>query len=183
MQRVMIIGQPGSGKSTLARDMGEITGLPVVYIDHIHWQSGWVERSNAEKDTLCAEVHAQDRWIFEGGRSATWPERLARSDTVIWLDFPLLVRSWRVLYRTVRYWRQTRPDLPEGCPEQFSSAFWRWVWDTRHTARATMQSFYNSVPPEKCRVKLTNPQEVDGYLARLKGIPTMGFAGMEQDGN
>lgn len=42
MQRVMIIGQPGSGKSTLAREMGKHTGLPVVHIDTIHWQPGWV---------------------------------------------------------------------------------------------------------------------------------------------
>lgn len=45
LKRIMIIGQPGSGKSTLAKLLGEITGLPVVHIDTIHWQTGWVERS------------------------------------------------------------------------------------------------------------------------------------------
>ena len=49
MQRVMIVGQPGSGKSTLARRLGQLTGIPVVHIDTIHWQPGWVERSAAER--------------------------------------------------------------------------------------------------------------------------------------
>jgi energy-coupling factor transporter ATP-binding protein EcfA2 len=46
MQRVMVVGQPGAGKSTLARAMGEITKLPVVHIDHIHWQAGWIDRAD-----------------------------------------------------------------------------------------------------------------------------------------
>ena len=91
MRRIMIIGQPGSGKSTFARELGAITHLPVFHIDHIHWQSGWVERPGPEKDRLCADVHAQDKWIFEGGHSTTWPERLDRADTLIWLDLPLLL--------------------------------------------------------------------------------------------
>lgn len=67
MRRVMIIGQPGAGKSTLARQIGALTGLPVVHIDHIHWTSGWVERPREEKTRLCGEVHARKSWIFEGG--------------------------------------------------------------------------------------------------------------------
>ena len=49
MQRIMIVGRPGSGKSSLAQAIGERTGLPVIHIDKIHWQPGWVERSKAEK--------------------------------------------------------------------------------------------------------------------------------------
>lgn len=73
----MIIGQPGSGKSTLARTLGDITGLPVVHIDTIHWMPGWQERPRTEKTRLCEEVHARDQWIFEGGHSITWPSRVA----------------------------------------------------------------------------------------------------------
>lgn len=83
MQRIMITGQPGSGKSTLARAIGEITRLPVVHIDTIHYRPGWVERSKAEKTVLCLEVEAGERWVFEGGHSATWENRRARADLVI----------------------------------------------------------------------------------------------------
>lgn len=65
LKRIMIIGQPGSGKSTLAGALGDITGLPVIHIDTIHWKSGWIERSKAERTGLCEEVHARDKWILK----------------------------------------------------------------------------------------------------------------------
>lgn len=167
MQRVMIIGQPGSGKSTLARAMGARTGLPVVHIDRIHWMPGWQERPAPEKGRLCAEVHAQDAWIFEGGHSRTWGERLDRADTLIWLDFPLWLRYWRVVKRTLRHHGRTRPDLPDNCPERFSREFLKWIWDTRHTSRAGMQRWYDSVPAGKKKVRLRKAAEVAAYLRTL----------------
>ncbi len=178
MRRVMIIGQPGSGKSTLARVMGGITHLPVVHIDHIHWKEGWVERSGLEKDALCAQVHAREMWIFEGGRSTTWPERLDRADTLIWLDFSLARRLPRVLLRTVRYWGRNRPDLPEGCPDRFSLAFLRWIWDTRRSARERMLALYESAPPEKSKYRLKNPGEVERFLSGLRRAASSGNLGI-----
>ncbi len=168
MQRAMIIGQPGSGKSTFARHLGAATGLPVVHIDKIHWKSGWIERTGPEKDTLCAAEHAKPRWIFEGGRSTTWGERLHRADTLIWLDLPLALRSWRVLKRTLRYYGQTRPDLPPGCPERFSPDFYRFIWNTRHTSAALMQRTFDAAPANKSKHRLKSPKEIRAYLKTQK---------------
>ena len=168
MRRVMIIGQPGSGKSTLAQEMGRITGLRVVHIDHIHWSPGWIERPDAEKDRLCAEVHARDEWIFEGGRSNTWPERLARCDTLIWLDLPFATRLFRVIRRTLRYRGQTRPDLPENCPERFDPEFFRWIWATRHTNRFRAKALFASAPPDKRRHHIRSGREARRFLAFLR---------------
>jgi len=178
MHRVMIIGQPGSGKSTFAQEFGEITHLPVFHIDHIHWQSGWVERPGPEKDKLCAEVHARDKWVFEGGRSSTWPERLERADTLIWLDLPLGLRAWRVFWRTLRYLGRTRPDLPDGCPERFDWEFTRWIWDTRHSARERMQTLYDSVPLDKDRYHLSSPRQARHFLINLRRAAKVGNLGI-----
>lgn len=164
MKRVMIVGQPGAGKSTFARALGERTGLPVVHIDLIHWTPGWVERSRAEKTKLCREVHARNEWIFEGGHSATWPERLQRCDTLIWLDFPLWLRTWRVFRRTLKDYGQSRIDLPDNCPEQFDLAFYQFIWRTRRRSRENMLSLFNNAPPEKHKVKLSNRLEVVAFL-------------------
>lgn len=164
-RRIMIIGQPGSGKSTLARELGQILKLPVVHIDKIHWQSGWVERPDHEKDRLCAEVHASEEWIFEGGRSVTWPERVRRADTIVWLDVPLPVRGWRVFSRTVKCYGRSRPDLPDGCPERFNREFIKWIWATRNTNREAMQALFDSVPPEKLKVRLKSSLDVEAYLS------------------
>ena len=84
-------------------------------------------------------MHARDAWIFEGGHSRTCPERIARADTFVWLDVPVGLRLVRVLRRSVVYWDRTRPDLPEGCPEQFNRQtleFVGFILRTRVAARA-----------------------------------------------
>ena len=176
MRRVMVIGQPGSGKSTFARALGDVTGLPVVHIDMIHWQSGWRERSREEKDRLTRAVHARDAWIFEGGHSRTWPERLARADTLIWLDVPLPLRLWRVIRRAVTGLGRTRPDMPPGCPERLGRGFLEflaYIWRTRRTSRAAMQAIFD-VPPAHLRLhRLGSRADVRRYLA---AVPARGLA-------
>jgi adenylate kinase family enzyme len=153
MQRVMIVGQPGSGKSRLAQWLGQRTGLPVVHIDTIHWQPGWVERSYDEKTRLCLEVEAREQWIFEGGHSATWDNRIARADLLIWVDRASALRFWRVLLRTCLHRGRSRPDLPENCPELLSNlpAFFRFMWTTRRSARLKMKQLV-AMAPAGCRV-------------------------------
>lgn len=169
MQRVMIVGQPGSGKSTLARKLGERTGLPVVHIDTIHWQPGWVERSRDEKTRLCLEVEARDRWIFEGGHSTTWGNRVARADLLIWIDRSATLRLLRVLRRTLLHRGQSRPDLPENCPELLGNlpGFLRFMWQTRKTARAKMRQLV-STAPSVCRVvHLRSNRDTRIFLASI----------------
>ena len=154
MKRVMIVGGPGSGKSTLARLMGERTGLPVFHMDHIHWKPGWIERSREEKNALTHRVHMREAWIFEGGHSSTYDERVERADTFIWLDVPVALRIFRVLKRSLQHYGRSRPDLPAGCPERFNwqtAEFLGFIWRTRHSARAKLDRIYRN-PPEHLEV-------------------------------
>ena len=88
MRRVAIIGSSGAGKSTLARRLGERTGLPVVHLDEHFWRPGWVETSRGEWRAVQTALCAQDAWIMDGNYSGTLDVRLARADTVVFLDLP-----------------------------------------------------------------------------------------------
>lgn len=168
INRIMIIGQPGSGKSTLARRLGKITALPVIHIDLIHWKSGWVERSKAERTRLCEDVHAQDQWIFEGGHSITWPSRVARADMIIALDIPLRIRAWRVFWRTIKHLGTSRADLPRGCPERFSWEFIIWIWNTRNTARTKLIETVEGAPEGKEIHLFRSSSDVSKLIANMK---------------
>lgn len=167
MQRVMIVGGPGSGKSTLAGMLGDRTGLPVFHMDHIHWKENWVHRPMAEKIPLVKAVVAQDAWVFEGGMSTTYGERMARADTLIWLDLPVTLRLWRVTKRLFRDLGRARPDLPDGCVERLhpeTLAFFRFVWTTRIMARTKVLRLMNAAPATVEIVHLRNPAEVREWL-------------------
>ncbi|MEP3921051.1 AAA family ATPase [Ascidiaceihabitans sp.] len=160
MNRIMIIGQAGSGKSTLARDIGRRGNLPVVHIDLIHWKTGWIERTQAEKTPLVLDAIAQDRWVFEGGNSSTYPQRMARADTLIWLDLPAPLRLRRALWRSVKHYGSNRPDLPKGCPERLDPAFYRWIWRTRHSGRASLKNWFETAPPHLQKYHLQSKHDV-----------------------
>jgi adenylate kinase family enzyme len=147
--------------------MGEETGLPVVHVDKIHWMSGWVERDKPGKIALAMEAQNLDAWIFEGGLGATKEHRLARADTLINLDFPLWLRAWRVLKRTIQHYGRSRPDLPDGCPEQFSWEFWKWIWDTSRINRETNLRWMAKAGPDVSVHHLTSPRDVRRYLESL----------------
>lgn len=168
MKRVMIVGQPGSGKSTLARQLGAATGLPVFHIDHIHWQAGWVQRQAEYKTRLCLAVHARPSWIFEGGHSVTWPDRLSRCDTIIWLDLPVRIRLRRVIVRSIRHYGRVRADLPDGCPEQIDPAFYRWIWNTRTSGRDSIARLVAHAPAGKIVHHLTTPRQIRAFVASLQ---------------
>ncbi len=170
LRRVMVVGQPGSGKSTFARMLGAASGLPVVHIDRIHWMDGWVPRDAAEKDRLTREVHARETWIFEGGHSSTWPERLDRADTLVWIDVGLTLRLWRILRRVVLGYGRARPDMPEGCPERIDgefAAFLAFVWRTRHSARAAIAAIFADPPPHLALHRIATPAEARALVALL----------------
>lgn len=170
MQRVMIVGAPGSGKSTLARHLGARTGLPVFHMDLIHHLSGWKERTLDEKVRMAHEVEAQAQWIFEGGLSATYQTRLARADTLIWLDLPVGLRLWRVTKRLFRYLGQNRPDLPEGCNERLhpeTVEFYRYIWQTRHRGRTKVQALLTDLSQDKAFYHLRSPRDVRAWLERI----------------
>ncbi|MEX0350538.1 MAG: AAA family ATPase [Paracoccaceae bacterium] len=172
MQRVMIVGQPGSGKSTLARHMTAVTGLPVYHMDHVHWLPGWQERPRVEKIAMAHEIEAQARWIFEGGLSATYDNRLARADTLIWLDLPVGLRLWRVTKRMIRNRGQNRPDMAEGCIEGWHSEtveFYRFICRTRRTSRARLQQLFASARPDQQRFHFYRRAQVSTYLRGLEG--------------
>lgn len=166
MKRVMIFGASGSGKSTLARDLGAVTGLPVVHIDPMYWNPGWVQREAADTTALVCEAMAREEWVFEGNHHGTFPERIARADTVVFLDFPTGLRLWRVILRTLRSLGKTRPDMGAGCPERFDREFiFKWVAGYRRRSYARDLAVLASLPPDVSAHHLKSRRAVRQFLA------------------
>ena len=169
MQRVMINGGPGSGKSTLARALGAATGLPIYHMDQIHHMPGWVPRPMPEKIAMAHAIEAKEAWVFEGGMSATYENRATRADTLIWVDLPMTLRLWRVIKRLITSYGKTRPDVAPDCPEIFDAetlAFWKWIWDTRHSHRIRLLKLIAD-HPHLTVIHLTSRRQVRDFYAQI----------------
>ena len=134
MLRVAIIGSGGAGKSTLARELGRRTGLDVIHLDEHYWRPGWVETPADEWRVTQADLCARDAWVMDGNYGGTLDLRLARADTVVFLDLPRRVTIPGVVRRWVRH--HGDPVQAPGCPEQVSVEFLGWVWSYPTGGRA-----------------------------------------------
>ena len=156
MRRVLIIGPCGSGKSTLARELAPRMGLPLVHMDQLGWQAGWVETGKTELNARLADAVAQDAWLIEGNYGSTLAPRLERADTVIYLDFPIRLCLWRLIRRIFTHRGQSRPDMPEDCPERFDMAFFWYVinWNSgpRLRTEAHIKPYADKV------IRITSPR-------------------------
>lgn len=142
MKRIMIIGASGSGKSTLARLLGQSTGLPVVHIDPMFFYEGWVQRPRDETEQMIRDAIQAPEWIFEGNCSSTYDERAELADLIVVLELGRLRRVLRTLWRTLRYFGRTRPEMAKGCPERFSWEFhFDWVWNYDTHSRPKTEAF------------------------------------------
>ena len=166
MERVIIIGCGGAGKSTLARKLGEKTGLPVVHLDKLFWRPGWVQVSQEEFDQLHRRELAKDRWILDGNFNRTMEERVARCDTIIYLDFSRVACCLGVLKRILTTYGTVRPDMGEGCPERIDFEFLKWVWNYNKDKRERNYKLLNEADHAETIV-LKNRRAVTRFLAAI----------------
>lgn len=101
--RIVIIGRTGSGKTTLARELAAALGVAHVELDSLYFGPDF---STAPLEVLrerTSDAIAGERWVTDGNKRAVrdlvWP----RADTIIWLDYALLVSIWRLGKRAL--WR------------------------------------------------------------------------------
>jgi hypothetical protein len=130
----------------------------------MYWDTGWRQRSAAETRTLALTAIERDLWIFEGNNSDTMQERLGRADMVVFLDISTSKRLWRTVFRALRYYGRSRPDMAEGCPERFNWAFLKFVAGYANNGRLRALNFLDNVPEGKKVYHLGNNHDVRSFL-------------------
>ncbi len=166
MERIILIGCGGAGKSTLARQMGEKLNIPVIHLDSIFWLPGWVEMEQEAFDARLREELAKDRWIMDGNFNRTMPERIARCDTIIYLDFSRWTCLMGVLKRVLTSYGKVRPDMGAGCPERIDLDFLKWVWNFNKNKREKYYRMLNEAEGKQTIV-LKNRRMVRRFLDSL----------------
>jgi adenylate kinase family enzyme len=173
MKRIHIIGQGGSGKTSLAAEIGARLGLPHTELDSIFWYPDWQHSPSGKFESQVDKIVAGDTWVLDGNYSRTRSIIWKRVETVIWLDFPLLLCLWRLLWRTSR--RILSREMLWGTNrETFRAAFlskdalFLYVIKTHKSRRETYARLVSS--PEFSQIKfvrLKSPAQLSRWLARI----------------
>jgi adenylate kinase family enzyme len=169
LQRIVVIGVSGSGKTTFAHQLALRLGYPHIEMDAVHWLPNWVEMPTERFRDQIKTLASADAWVMDGNYSKVRDIVWARSDTIVWLDYPLPVILSRLLRRTMRR-VVTRETLWNGNRENLQNHLKRdsvivWALRTYPRYRRTYPMLFQQ--PEYSHLKvarLTTPNIAQLWL-------------------
>jgi adenylate kinase family enzyme len=176
IERIVVVGCIGAGKSTLSRRLGTILDLEVIHLDRLWWSDGTYTitgPSTVRSRTLSPNAFRElqrdlvsgEQWIIDGDAKAL-EIRLARADTIIFLDLPILLCAWRVLRRH----GTPRPDYPDGVREswRWTATLIRWIlWWYPRQRRAEIEAAIAAYGAHAGCVRLNSQSEVDAFVESI----------------
>lgn len=168
MKRIAIIGSGGAGKSTLATRIGERLNIPVYHLDALFWRPGWVEPKREEWVEIQENICSKDEWIADGNYGGTMELRLAKCDTVIFLDLPRMTCILRVLKRSIVYRNRPRQDMAKNCPEKIDFMFIKWIWDYPKSRRPKILKKLKEIESDKRVLVLSSRRATNSFLASIE---------------
>jgi adenylate kinase family enzyme len=139
LRRVSVVGVSGSGKTTLARALAERLHAPLIELDGLMHQPGWVPKPDEDFKQEVERATAQDAWVVDGNyrqvviEGSVWK----RADTVVWVDLPRRTIMRQLFARTVRrvvtrevLWNGNREPLSNLTSLDPEESVLAWAWTT-----------------------------------------------------
>lgn len=176
MQRIAVVGTSGSGKTTLAAQISQILAIPHVELDMLHWEPNWIEVSDEVMRSQVIQALLPQRWVVDGNYSNVRDLVWGKADTVVFLDYCLLVVMNHLLWRTL--WRSvTQQQVCNGNQESLKTALFSrdsiilWALQTYGSNRKKYLLLFQK--PEYAHINfvhLRSPQAANNWLMNLKSV-------------
>ena len=154
MRRIAVIGCGGAGKTTTARGLGHALGLPVIHGDELR----------ADWERVHGELVARDEWVIDAMRVGTLDARLARADTVVYLDRSAVACLAGVVLRRLRYRGR---DLGDGVVDRINWEFVSWILRFRRRDRPRVLEVLDSHRASTRVVVLRSVREARRFVASV----------------
>ncbi len=161
-KKIVIVGVSASGKSTFARKIANNIKLPLIHVDTIIWKPGWQPIGNNKTAEILREISSKEEWIIEGYITKEVRTFIFdRADTIIYLDYPPIVATFRYLKRWLKHRKDPRPEL-EGSPEKFDWEFMKLVWNKGEAV--SLNKFLAQIKNPEKLIKLTSVSQTNAFL-------------------
>jgi adenylate kinase family enzyme len=162
LNKIAVFGKPAGGKSTLSKLIAGKTNIPLHHLDLIEYEAGGAKVPDQVYLDRHAAILSRDRWLAEGfGTLATFRQRLAEADTLIYVDRPMwqhcLWASKRLLLSPFR-----KPaGWPEGSPMVRSTVTsWLNLYRGRKVWTREFRKKIESYAPEKNVYVISSERDV-----------------------
>jgi adenylate kinase family enzyme len=170
MQRIAIIGNAGGGKSVLARRLSGVLDLPVYQFDDLQWRPGWTRTPEDEIQAMHLKWLDQPKWIIDGwGSPEILAYRFETADTIILIDFPLVIHYWWAVKRQFKAaLHLNRGWPPKGCDAL--PVTWRLftlMWKIHNEALPQLLELIDQYSQDTCVVHLKSPREIKQFLKSI----------------
>ncbi len=104
-KKIAIVGPRGSGKTTISDQLSRELSIPVFHMDEIMWSPKWESVCKEEYLRIHNQIIGGEQWIIDGSIDEDMKERLTAADLVIYIDYPVIISSFRFFKRYVsRCW-------------------------------------------------------------------------------
>lgn len=164
MKKVLVIGCPGSGKSTFARQLRDLTGLPLYYLDMIWHKADKTNVSREEFDQKLGEILKKECWIIDGNYQRTLELRLKECDTVFLMDFPTEI----CLIGAESRIGKKREDMP-WVESEFDEEFKQWIMDFSQDILPKTYELLEKYKDEKRIIIFKARCEIERFLKNKSG--------------
>lgn len=173
LQRIAVIGTSGSGKTTLAKQISQQLAIPHIELDALYWEPNWVEVAEDIFQTRVLKALSSDRWVVDGNYSPVRDIVWVKADTIVWLNYSLLVILTRLLWRTFER-SLTQKELWSGNRETLQKSFFSrdsiLLWAIQTYSRRRKEYPILFAQPEYSHLKiveLRSPKAATDWLNNL----------------
>jgi len=167
LKRIVVVGNSGAGKSTLAKELASRLQLHYIASDAFYWEEGWIPAAASIVRERIVKAIAGDFWVIDGNCIAERDVVWSKADTIIWLDYSLLLVFWRVCRRNLR-WAVTQQQTWAGNRMSFFRAWSgiRHALKTYKQKRVTYPGYLADFPHLKM-VHFLTPADTKRWLAQI----------------
>jgi adenylate kinase family enzyme len=162
----MIIGNAAGGKSRLGKHIAKQQSLPYHALDHLLWRPQWRPAPQEDFTKAHTALITSDAWVIDG--IGSWPSleaRLARADTLIFVDLPFAQHLWWATKRQLASLFFGRDDAPEGCKMwPVTIRLYKMMWWMHRTMRPRFTNLAKEAKDDKTVLHITSRKALTAAL-------------------
>jgi adenylate kinase family enzyme len=151
-----------------AQTLAERHDLVWCSVDQIQWAPGW---ERAPEDLVVERIRsvmASDRWIIDGwGPWSSIEQRMALSDTLIFVDLPLWMHFWLAADRQISIAQgQSRSDPVKGCDDlAITRRLFETIWHVDRHLKPQLLKLIDRYASGRAYHHITTLEQLEGLAA------------------